>query len=334
MTADSLTANRRVLFLGGTGVISSACVAAAVSAGHDVTVLNRGATTSRPLPPGVAVVIGDADDPAALREVLGGRDFDVVVDFLTFDASRARERVDVLAGRVGQFVLISSASVYEVPVREVPITEATPLSNPYLEYSRNKIAAELVVRESGGERDLPWTIIRPTHTYDRTSPPFDGGWTVVERLEAGRPVVVPGDGTSLWTLTHHEDFAAGLTGLLGLPAAIGRAVHITSDEAMTWDRITRTVAEALGVDAQIVHVPSDLLAVVDRDLGDAWLGDKSHSRVFDNSAVRELVPGWRASIPFAEGARQIVEWHEADPTRRVIDARLDGVFDELVSTLR
>jgi nucleoside-diphosphate-sugar epimerase len=175
------------------------------------------------------------------------------------------------------------------------------------------------------------TIVRPSHTYDHTLPPFSGGWTVVERMRQGRPVMVHGDGTSLWTITHHTDFARAFAGLLGRREALGEAFHITGDEAPTWNRIYLDVAEAAGVEPRLVHVPSDAVAAVDEDLGASLLGDKAHSMVFDNSKVKSLVPGWSARVPFRQGAQEIVDWHDADPSRRTVDTRLDAIYDRLVA---
>ncbi len=322
----------RVLYIGGTGTISSACVRASVARGHAVTVLNRGSNivAGRELPPDVRRLQADVRDPDSMRAALDGREFDVVANFLDFTADQVAQDVELFAGRVGQFVFISSASAYQKPPSRLPVTESTPLRNPLSQYARNKIACEDLLVRTYRERAFPMTIVRPSHTYDHTAIPMDGGWTVMERMRQGRPVVVPGDGTSLWTLTHHTDFAEAFVGLLGLPAAIGEAVHITSDEALPWDAIYRTMAARIGVEPQLLHVASDAVATFDAGLGEAWLADKSHSMVFDNSKVKALVPGWRARIPFAKGAREIVDWYLADARRQQVDARLDGVFDAIV----
>jgi nucleoside-diphosphate-sugar epimerase len=226
-------------------------------------------------------------------------------------------------------VFISSASAYQTPPLRLPVTESTPLRNPYWQYSRDKIACEDLLVRRYREDGLPITIVRPSHTYDRTLSPFNGGWTAIERMRRGQEVVVHGDGTSLWTITHHEDFARAFTGLLGNRLTLGEAYHITSDEAPTWDAIYGEVAAALGVEPRLVHVPSDAIAAVDAELGASLVGDKSNSMVFDNSKIRAVVPGWEARIPFRQGAREIVEWHLADPVRQRVDARLDRIFDQL-----
>lgn len=323
-----------VLVLGGSGVISSAVVRRAAEVGHRVTVLNRGVSQAEAVhapPEGVRTLRADLRDAAAVREALGAQEFDVVASFLGFVPDHVRQDLDVFAGRTGQYVFISSASAYQTPPARLPVTEATPLRNPFWQYSRDKIACEDLLVARYRETGFPVTIVRPSHTYDATSVPFDGGWTVVDRMRRGVPVVVPGDGTSLWTLTHTRDFARAFVGLFGRPATIGSAFHITSDEAMPWNEIYATIGRAAGVEPTLVHVPSDAIAAVDADFGASLLGDKAHSMVFDNSAVRSVVPGWRARVPFAQGAREIVAWHDADPSRCRVDARMDAIFDQLVA---
>jgi nucleoside-diphosphate-sugar epimerase len=324
----------RVLLIGGTGVISSACVAEAVAGGCDVTILNRGRSTSHPAHPEAEALTADVRDAGAVRDAVGHREFDVVVDFLSFTPDQVQQQLDQFGERTGQYVFISSASAYQTPPSRLPVTESTPLRNPFWAYSRDKIACEDLLVAAYRNRGLPMTIVRPSHTYDHTLPPFSGGWTVVERMRQGKPVVVHGDGTSLWTMTHHTDFARAFVGLLGRREALGEAFHITGDEAPTWNRIYLDVAEAAGVEPHLVHVPSEAVAAVDGDLGASLLGDKAHSMVFDNSKIKSVVPGWAARVPFRQGAQEIVAWHDADPARRVVDARLDVVYDRLVQRFR
>ncbi|HEV7194797.1 MAG TPA: NAD-dependent epimerase/dehydratase family protein [Pedococcus sp.] len=329
-----------VLFIGGTGVISSACSREAVARGMAVTILTRGTSVTHPQPAGVESLHADVRDSEAVRSALGERQFDVVADFLSFTPDQVRQQLDHFAGptrqsgRIGQYVFISSASAYQTPPSRLPVTESTPLRNPFWAYSRNKIACEDLLVRAYRDDDLPMTIVRPSHTYDHTLPPFHGGWTMVERMRRGQEVVVHGDGTSLWTITHHEDFARAFVGLLGRSEALGEAFHITSDEAPTWNRIYTDVAEAAGVEPRLVHVTSEAIAAQDADFGASLLGDKSNSMVFDNTKVRALVPGWSARIPFREGAQQIVDWHGADPARRRVDPRLDALYDRLVEAHR
>ena len=323
-----------VLFIGGTGVISTACARAAVADGFAVTLLNRGASSTHEPAPGAEVVTADIRDRDATAAALDGREFDVVVDFLTFTPDQLEANLELLHGRFGQYVFISSASAYQTPPTHGPVTESTPLRNPFWQYSRDKIACEDLLVARYRDAGLPVTIVRPSHTYDHTLLPFSGGWTVVQRMLEGREVVVPGDGTSWWTLTHHEDFARAFVRLLDRPQAIGEAFHITSDEALTWDQIHQEVAAAAGVEARIVHIASDAIAAGDAELGASLVGDKSNSMVFDNTKIRTLAAGWDARVPFRRGAAEMVAWHLADPSRQVVDHELDSFYDRLIEVYR
>jgi len=327
-------ADLRVLFIGGSGIISAACSRLAAERGIKLSVLNRGATHLRPLPPEATVLHGDIRDHLAAREALGDLEFDAVVDWVAFTPEHVQADIELFRGRTGQYVFISSASAYQTPPARVPVTESTPLRNPFWQYSRDKIACEDLLVEAYRQTGFPATIVRPSHTYDRTSIPFDGKWTALARMRAGKEVVVHGDGTSLWTLTHTADFARGFVPLLGHPRTIGDAFHITSDDVLTWNQIGEALAAAAGVTARLVHVPSDAIAAADAAWGAGLLGDKSHSMVFDNSKLRSVVPSYRAEIPFEQGAREIVGWHDEDPARQQADARLDAVMDKLVAAYR
>ena len=324
----------RTLFIGGTGVISSACVVRALQQGHEVTVVNRGNSELRPLPDGVEVLHADIRDPESVHRVLGERSFDVAAEFLAFTPEHIRTDFDLFEGRVGQFVFISSASAYQTPPARMPVVESTPLRNPFWQYSRDKIACEDLLVEAYRERGFPITIVRPSHTYDRTMIPTSGHWTDLERMRRGAPVVVHGDGTSRWTITHNTDFAVAFVGLLGRPEAVGDTFHITSDEAPTWDQIYCYLAEALGVEAELVHVASETIAAVIPDLGPGLLGDKAHSMHFDNAKVKALVPEYQARVTFAHGAGEIVDWYLADASRQRLDPDLDASFDRLVEHAR
>jgi nucleoside-diphosphate-sugar epimerase len=324
----------RVLFIGGTGVISAACAQQAVRAGFDLFVMNRGTTTVRPVPPGARVLIADVRDPQSVRKAVAGLEFEVVVDYLAFTPDQVRADLELLRGHVGQYVFISSASAYQTPPARLPVVESTPLRNPYWQYSRDKIACEDLLVRAYREEGFPATIVRPSHTYDHTSVPFRGGWTVIDRIRRGAAIVVHGDGTSPWTLTHHVDFARAFVGLLGEPRAIGDSFHITSDEALTWNQIACTLSAAAGVEPRIVHVPSEAVAALDPMWGASLLGDKAHAMVFDNSKIKSLVPGWAATVPFSRGAREIIEWHDADASRRSVDQRVDETMDRLVEAFR
>src|ERR1700755_3458227 len=280
----------RVLFIGGSGVISSACSRVAVDSGMELFVLNRGRSTTRPLPPGVTMLRADVREPETVRDEINGRDFDAVVDWVAFTPGQVRTDIDLFRGRTGQYVFISSASAYQTPPARLPVTESTPLRNPYWQYSRDKIACEDLLTEAYREEGFPATVVRPSHTYDKTLIPFDGKWTALARMRAGKEVVVHGDGTSLWTLTHHDDFARGFVPLLAHPRTVGDVFHITSDDVLTWDQIARTLAAAFGAPPRIWHVQSAAIAAADPQWGAGLLGDKAHSMIFDNSKLRTVVP--------------------------------------------
>jgi nucleoside-diphosphate-sugar epimerase len=321
----------RVLFIGGTGVISAACVREAVARGDQVFAVNRGESADRPVPPGVTVLRADAREPGAVRAAIDGLDFDSVVDFVAFTTGHVQADVDLFAGRTGQYVFISSAAAYQKPPSRLPITESTPLRNPYWQYARDKIACEDLLVAAYRERGFPATIVRPSHTYDATKTVLHGGWTALARMRAGRPVIVHGDGTSLWTVTHATDFARAFAGLLGHPRTVGEAFHITSDDVLTWDQITIALGAALGVEPRIVHVPSDAIAAADPEWGAGLLGDKAHSVTFDNAKVRSVVPGWHAVVPFERGAREIADWYLGHPSWQVVDEREDALMDKLAA---
>jgi len=321
----------RVLFIGGTGIISSACSPLAVESGLELYLLNRG-KSHRNVPECAKVLHGDIRDRASVQAAIGDMKFDAVVDWIAFTPEHIKQDIDLFQGRTGQFVFISSASAYQTPPSALPVTESTLLDNPYWEYSRNKIACEETLIKAYRESKFPYTIIRPSHTYDQTLLPFDHGWTVVDRMRKGKPVIVHGDGTSLWVLTHHKDFAKAFVPLLGNSHAIGDAFHITSDELLNWNQIFQIVGNAAGVsNPKLVHVASETLAQRDPGWGPGLLGDKANSMIFDNSKVKAAVPGFAATTPFSKGAEQIIAWYEADPSRQKVDQRADELEDRLVA---
>ena len=322
----------KVLFVGGTGVISSACAREAVTGDHDVElyVLNRG-QSARDLPDGVTELRGDIREPESVRKAVAGLEFDSVVDFVAFTAGHVRADLDLFRGRTGQYVFISTASAYQTPPSRLPVTESTPLRNPYWQYSRDKIACEDLLVAEYRDNGFPATIVRPSHTYDATKTVLSGGWTSLGRMLAGKPVIVHGDGSSLWTVTHNTDFARAFVPLLGHSRTLGEAFHITSDDVLTWDQIGYALGAALGVTPRLVHVPSDVINAHDPEWGAGLLGDKTHSMVFDNSKVKSVVPGWNAVVPFERGAREIAARHLADPARQVVDEKLDALMDKLAA---
>src|SRR5215217_2253978 len=282
----------KILFIGGTGLISSACSDLAVARGHELFILNRSISTKYALPIGSTVLQADVHaNEAALATILAGYHFDAVVDFIAYTLNDIERDIRLFRDKTDQFVFISSASAYQKPVRNYLITEETPLENPFWEYSRNKIACENRLMQAYREEGFPVTIIRPSHTYGPTQIPFGVSswthpWTVVDRMKRGQKVIVPGDGTSLWVLTWNADFAKGLVGLLGNENAIGQAFQITSDEVLTWDQIHLEVYRALGVEPNVIHIPSDLIAAYDPPSLGSLVGDKSNSVVFDNSKIK------------------------------------------------
>ena len=324
----------KVLFIGGTGIISSACASLALERGIDLYFLNRGQSADRPVPAGVQVLKGDIRDRSSTSAALAGRQFDVVVDWVAYTPEQVETDLDLFGGRTGQYIFISSASAYQTPPSSLPVTESTMLDNPYWLYSRNKIACEERLVKAYRQDKFPMTIVRPSHTYDRTALPLDGGYTVVNRMRQGKPVIVHGDGTSLWVLTHHKDFARGFVGLLGNSHAIGDDFHITSDEVLNWNQIFNLVAKAAGAQANIVHVPSDLIAAYDPDWGAGLLGDKTVSMVFDNSKIKRIVPDFVASIPFSRGVEEIMAWYDADPARQVVDEATDRMIDRILNAYK
>ncbi|WP_137843937.1 NAD-dependent epimerase/dehydratase family protein [Microbacterium sp. 2FI] len=325
---------KRVLYIGGTGTISAACVRRSVEAGDDVTVLNRG-SARRPLPDGVREIVADVRDAVAVREATRDAEYDAVAEFLAFTPEHVQQDVDLFQGRTGQYVFISSASAYEKPPRSLPVTESTPLRNPFWQYSRDKIACEDLLVSAHRERGLPITIIRPSHTYDERMIPTIGGWTDIARMRAGKPVVIHGDGTSLWTLTHADDFAVAFTGLLANPAAVGDAFTITGSHAPTWNRIYGWLADAAGVaEPDFVHVASDTIAAFAPELGPTLIGDKAHSVTFDTAKVTALVPEFRTTITFDEGARRILAHYDAHPDAQRIDEGRDALFDRIAAFAR
>ncbi|MCL4299316.1 MAG: SDR family oxidoreductase [Anaerolineae bacterium] len=321
----------KVLFIGGTGKISSACAQLAVERGIELYLLNRGQTSARPAPAAARILQGDIRDKGSASRALGDLTFDAVVNWIAFTPEHIELDLDLFRGRTRQYIFISSASVYQTPPVNLPITESTPLDNPFWEYSRAKIACEDRLVQAYRQEKFPMTIVRPSHTYDKTMLPFTGGYTVVDRMRKGKKVIVHGDGTSLWTLTHHRDFAKGFVGLLGNSHAIGEAFHITSDELLTWNQIFEIVARAAGAEARLVHIPSDFIAAFDANWGAGLLGDKSHSVIFDNTKIKRVVPDFAAPIPYIRGAEEVIGWYDADPARQQVDQAFDQLADRIIA---
>lgn len=322
----------RILFLGGTGNISTACVEYALARGHRVGILTRGQRPS-PFAPEVELLVGDRDDAGSLGRAAAGR-WDAVVDFLAYRPAQVDLATGAFAGRTGQYVFIGTAAAYDKPNARLPLTEDAPLANPFWEYARLKIACEERVVRVHQEGNLPTTIVRPSYTYGPSSIPSGFGgqdYTIVDRMRRGLAVVCHGDGSALWGMTHNSDFAVGLIGLLGRPEVLGEAFHITTDELLSWDGIYGAIARAAGAPAKLVHVPSALIAAVVPDRGAGLLGDKAHSSVFDNSKVRRLVPEFQPRVRFAEGVARSVAWFDEDASRRVVSAAANESIDRVLA---
>ncbi len=320
----------KVLFLGGAGMIGSACADEAVASGLDVTVVTRTEPKRQP-PPGVRTLRADVRENAALLDVLGDEEFDAVVNWVGFGPDDLRAHPEVFEGRVGQYVFISTCSVFARPVPQLPVTESTPRRQPVFGYPRGKIACEAFLEESYRESSFPVTVVRPAHVYDRTVVPVLAGWTAIERMRAGRPVVVHGDGTSLWTLMHSRDFARAFVPLLGNGHAVGESVNVVSGDILTWDQIHLHLAAAAGVrQPDLRHRSSETIAEVLPGWRDVLQEDFRHSMFFDTGKLRSLVPGFTPAVSFAEGARELVAHHDKEPRLRSVDDDLNAAFDRLI----
>jgi nucleoside-diphosphate-sugar epimerase len=321
----------KILFIGGTGNISTAVSRLCVAQGHELYLLNRGVRNVAI--PGARVLQADVARPAEMTSALAGHHWDVVVDWIAFRESDIERDLELFRQRTGQYVFISSTSAYQKPLLHPVVTESTPLCNPFWEYSRHKIACEDRLTRAYRDEGFPVTIVRPSHTYDTVIPVPIGGWTeftIIERMKTGRSIIVHGDGTSLWTLTHAEDFAKGFVGLLGHRQATGQAFHITADEILTWNQIYQILAEAAGCEARVVHVPSDFIARCEPSLRGTLLGDKATSVVFDNSKIKRFVPGFTATIPFSQGIRRTLAWFAADPARQIVNPKTHDTIDAIL----
>jgi len=325
----------KLLTIGGTGNISAACVRRALARGHQVTLLNRG---NRPPADfgieGADTIAADIRDEAATAAALGDRRFDAVADFIAFTPAEIERGMRLFQGRTAQYLFISSASAYQKPLANPFVTESTPLANPYWEYSRNKIACEESLVRAYRETGFPITIIRPSLTYETVIPLAIGGWNdygIIERIRAGLPLLVHGDGSSLWTITHSRDFAKGFVGLLGNQRALGESFHITSDEVLTWNQIYDAVGIAAGFGpVEKVHLPSELIARKIPGQEGNLLGDKAVSAIFDNSKVKSVVPEFAATTLFQEGIRETIAWFEADPSRQIRNPNGYAAFERLI----
>lgn len=328
----------KILFIGGTGLISSACSDLATERGHELFILNRSASTKYPVPKSATILQGDIyADEARLASLLAGHRFDAVVDFLAFTVNDIERDIRLFSDNTDQFVFISSASAYQKPPKHYLITEETPLENPFWQYSRDKIACEERLMKAHREEGFPVTIVRPSLTYGFSQIPLVGAswlhpYTVIDRMKRGEKIIVPGDGTSLWVLTWNEDFAKGLVGLLGNEKAIGEAFQITSDEVLTWNQIFLEVYQALGLEPNVIHIPSDVIAAHDPSRLGTLIGDKVNSVVFDNSKIKRFVPEFSCEVNWAEGLRRTLTWFESHPEYQTIDREMNALWERIIES--
>ncbi|NSW92649.1 MAG: SDR family oxidoreductase [Firmicutes bacterium] len=325
----------KVLFIGGTGTISAAVSELAVKKGIDLFLLNRG-NREEFFPGGATLIKGDIRDIENTRKILKNYKFDVVVDWVAFTPDHIEADINLFRGKTGQYIFISSASAYQKPPTHYLVDESTPLANPYWQYARDKIACEQRLMEEYRKSGFPITIIRPSYTYGKTTIPYifnsrEHRWTLIDRLRKGKKIIVPGDGTSLWTLTHNTDFAKGFIGLIGNVQAIGHAFHITSDEVLTWDQVIKIIGKAAGAEPNIIHIPSEFIGAFSPEHIGGLLGDKAVSVVFDNSKIKRFVPGFTATVPFSEGIKESIEWYESNPDRCTVDEEFNNLADRIVA---
>ncbi len=326
----------KALFIGGTGTISSAISKLAIEKGWELYLINRGNNASR-VPDGARVITADINDEILVSELIRDMKFDVVADFIAFEPSQIQRDIRLFSGKTKQFICISSASAYQKPLSHYKITESTPLANPYWKYSRDKIACEDILIDEYRENNFPITIIRPSHTYGESGLPLaihgkNGAWQVIDRIMKGKPVIIHGDGTSLWTITHNSDFAKAFVGIMGNHAAIGEAVHITSDEAITWDNIYDCIGDALNIEVKKVHITSDFLVQCEANFEGGLIGDKANSVVFDNSKIKRLVPGFVATVRFDQGVKLSINYILAHPELQIADAEFDLFCDKIIKS--
>lgn len=319
----------KVLFIGGTGIISSAVSRLAVERGIELYHLNRGKSHRKI--EGVKNITGDIRNVKLAKEILKDYHFNVVVNWISFVPEHVKADIEIFSGKTDQYIFISSASAYEKPISKLPITEETPLINPFWKYSRDKAECEKILLNAFKTNGFPLTIVRPSHTYDNTLIPTDWGYTILDRMLKEKKVIIPGDGTSLWVLTHNTDFAVGFIGLFGKNESIGEAFHITSDELLNWNQIYKMMADELEVPLRAIHIPSDFIAKYNPEHGAGLLGDKSHSVIFDNSKIKKLVPEFKCKIPFSEGVKEIISWYKNNPEWQVVDENINVSIDRIIT---
>ncbi len=316
----------KVLFIGGTGVISSECSNLCVENGIELFLLNRG-TSFRKAPGKSKKIIGDIRKDNLYN--LAKENFDVVVDWIAYTKDHVEKDYELFKGKIKQYIFISSASAYHKPVLKLPIDENTPLHNPFWEYSRKKIECEDFLMRKFKDENFPVTIVRPSHTYDKTKNPLKENYLPFYRMKNGKEIIIHDDGNSLWTLTHSKDFAVGFCGLIGNDNSIGQAFNITSDENLTWNQIAKILADKADYELKISHIPSSFIKKYDDEWGDGLLGDKAHSVIFDNSKIKKIVPDFNCKIKFEKGAEEIVNWYSRKENQ-IVNYELDELMDKII----
>jgi len=327
----------KALFIGGTGNISTACSKLCLDKGMELYLLNRGKRIRKEVE-GARIIKADINNPEQVKARLNGQKFDVVVNFIAFTPRDVQRDMDLFSGLCDQYIFISSATVYQKPPTHSIITESTPLCNPYWDYAQDKIACEELLMKAYREESFPACIVRPSHTYETVIPAAIGSWedfTLIDRMRKGKKIIIHGDGSSLWVMTHSRDFAKGFVGLMGNQHSIGHSFHITSEEILTWNQIYEAMSGAAGTELNAVHIASDFICDEADKLGQSrmrgnLLGDKANSALFDNSKVREFVPAYMATIPFREGIKRTVDWFDADPSRIRIDESNNQLMDHIL----
>ncbi len=322
----------KILFIGGTGVISSACSELCIEKGFDLHLLNRGQSFRTP-PAKTKIINADIRNPESFKPILAKEKFDVVVDWIAYTEEHVKNDFDLFRDKTDQFIFISSASAYHKPPLKLPITEDTPLQNPFWSYSRGKIDCENYLMKVYRENNFPATICRPSHTYDKTKIALYGGYTTLNRMKFGKQIIIHGNGKTLWTLTNARDFAKGFIGLLGNPKTIGEAYHITSDEVLTWNQIAETIAQKAGYDLNVTYLPDDFISKYDAEWGFNLFGDKGYDTVFDNSKIKKIVPDFKSTIPYSEGVKEIVEWF-SHKENQIVNEELDGLMDKMIENYK
>jgi nucleoside-diphosphate-sugar epimerase len=325
----------KVLFIGGTGLISMAASKLAVQQGFDLYLLNRG-NRDKFVPEGATMLRGDINNHIEMESLLENRHFDVVVDWIIFNNEDIERDIKLFAGKTNQYIFISTAATYQRPPAYYILDESTPQHNPGWDYAVNKIACEERLIKEYREKSFPMTIVRPSHTYGNTSIPFaitSGGnpWTLVDRILKGKKIIIPGDGTSLWTITHNTDFAKGLVGLLGNTQTIGHAFHITSDEVKTWDQYLNVIGQAVGVEPKSIHITSECISLFMPEFKGSLFGDACNSYVLDNSKIKKFVPGYTATTSFEHGIRQSIAYFEEHPELQTVDEVLNAKMDKTIA---